>query len=543
MVATARVQEPRQTSRTGTILVWTAFGAAALLSLVLLLHLGRGLTWFFDEWNWIQDRRTGSVDDFLRNHNGHLIALPILAYKIEWSWFGLGVYTAMRVYTVLLHLATCGVLLVWLRRRLRNEFALALVVAVLFLGYAWQDLLWPSQTQYFGSMLGGIAALVFLDRRDVTGDVLASIALGVALASSGIGLPFVGAVGLILVLRRNTWRRLWVPVAPLALYGLWYARYGASQAKGENLHRVPGYVEKAGASAAGALFGRGIDTGHVLAAALAVLVIVTVAVRRRMSPELAGIVALPILFWTLTAMSRAQSNEPGASRYLYPGAIFVVLVLGQLIDDPHWPRTTRSRVVAVTAAAVLLVVSLAGNVVQLRDGASGLRDVSTFVKAELAALELARGHVNPDYQPDLSRAPQLFAGPYFRAVDDLGSPADSIRELRAAAPEVRAAADAVLLGAIGVKLAPGAPAGSSCTTVMPTDGVATTERTGDAPTLVVTADGGTGVDVASRNLADGFETGSIGTVEPGTTRSFTLPTVRSGPWTVRLTSRAPFRVC
>ena len=198
-------------ARRHSFVVWSAFAVAALASSVLLLRVGRGLTWFFDEWDWVQGRRTGTLDDFLVNHNGHLIAVPILVYKLSWSAFGLGNYTAMRVTTVVLHVGTCAVLLVWLRRRVRDEFALAAVVVVLFLGYAWQDLLWPSQIQYLGSMLGGIAAFTFLDRRDRAGDVLAAISLTFALACSGIGLPFVGAVGIALVVRRSTWP-LFIPL-------------------------------------------------------------------------------------------------------------------------------------------------------------------------------------------------------------------------------------------------------------------------------------------------------------------------------------------
>jgi hypothetical protein len=137
----------------------------------------------------------------------------------------------------------------------------------------------------------------------------------------------------------------------------------------------------------------------------------------------------------------------------------------------------------------------------------------------------------------------VIAGPYLRAVDDLGSPADSLEELRAQSATVRAAADGVLLGALGVKLDAAASAGGTCTTITPTAGQATTERVGDSLTLVVTADPAAGVDVAARNLADGFEGGGLGTVAPGMTRSLTLPRVRSGPWTVRLSSTAPFRVC
>jgi len=534
---------PARTTGAGTrtAIVWIAFGAAALLAFVLLLHVGRGLTWFFDEWDWVQGRRTGSLDDLLRNHNGHLIAVPILLYKFSWSAFGLGNYTAMRVLTIAFHIATCAVLLVWLRRRVRDELALGAVVVLLFLGYAWQDLLWPSQIQYLGSMLGGIAAFVFLDRRDRTGDVLAAIALTFSIACSGIGLPFLGAVGLALVLRRSTWRRLWVVLVPLALYGVWYVQYGESQAKRDNLHLVAGYVEKAGAAGAGALVGTGMSTGHAVIALILVTVVVTVAVRRRISPELASVLALPLLFWGLTALSRAQQAEPGASRYLYPGAVMLVMILGQLVDDPEWPRTVRTRLVAIGVTGVVVVVSLVGNVDQLRQGGTNLREISTYVKAELAAVELAGNRVDPAFRPDLSRAPQISAGTYLRAVHDLGSPADRLATLRTQPEEVRAAADRVLLDALGVQAHP-ATATGECTTVPADGGHASQDVRADSMTLVIAA-GADPVDVSVRNLAATFAAPPFVTVAPGTTRSLELPEVASGPWSVHLAGSSEFTIC
>jgi len=520
---------------------WIALTLAGLLAATLILHVGRGTTWFFDEWDWILHRRTGGVDDLLANHNGHLIALPLLAYKATWATVGLHGYDALRVLTVMVHLATCVVLFLLLRRRIWVWLALGAAIAVMFLGSAWQDLLWPSQLQYFGSMLGGLTALLLVERGDRAGDVGATLSLLVALACSGIGLPFLGAIGLELLLQRRTWRRLWVVLLPAAAYVLWYLNYGSSQAKSSNVHLVAGYVERAAASATGALLGRDSGAGHWLLGAVGIVVVVTLAVRRSISPRMAALLALPLSFWILTALSRADSNEPGASRYLYPGAIFILLVLAQLVDDPSWPRTDRGRAVAATVAVGLLLVSLVGNVDQLRDGGAQLRSVSDYVQAELRAVELARGRVRSDFRPDTARAPQVTAGAFLSAVDALGSPAYSVARVRQAPESVRIAADRVLLDALGVR-SQRAVAADGCTAVPAEGGEASKDLSAEAVNLVIVA-GDDHVDVSVRNLAAAYEAPPFVTVAPGTTRRIDLPAVASGPWSIHLASSSGFSTC
>ena len=143
---------------------WLAVGVAAVVAAVVLLHVGRGLTWFYDEWSWILQRRTGSLDDFLANHNGHLNLVPVIVYKTMWAVFGLTDYTAFRVLDVVVHITTCVLLFVYLRRRTPPWFAVAATIAILFLGYAYQDLLWPFQIQYIGAVAAGLAAFLLLDR-------------------------------------------------------------------------------------------------------------------------------------------------------------------------------------------------------------------------------------------------------------------------------------------------------------------------------------------------------------------------------------------
>lgn len=532
---------PTRPDRRATLLAWIVVGVASVAAAALLLHVGRGLTWFYDEWSWILTRRTGSLDDFLANHNGHLNLVPVAVYKVMWAMFGLEHYTAFRVLAVVLHVGTCVLLFVYVRRRAQLWFAVAATVVILFLGYAYQDLLWPFQIQYLGAVAAGIGALLLLDRRDAVGDVGASVALAVAVACSGVGLPFVGAVTLELLLRRTSWRRLWVPLVPLALWGLWYLQYGTSQVKGSNFHLVPENAALMGSAASGALFGISMDSGRVLLGLLGIVVAVVLAVERRISPRFAAVLALALGYWILTALSRAQYHDPAASRYLYPGAVFVVLVLAELV--PRVPRGS-GRVGTVLGGLVLVVlvaVSVRGNVDQLRQGGAGLRDASTYVKAELRAVELAGARVDPGFRPDPVRAPQIDAGRYLAAIHDLGSPADSVADLRRQPAAVRNAADVVLLQALRVRLrGAGDGTGSACSVSKPA-GASDAQVELQARGPVVISAEASPVRVAARAFGDAPV--SLGTVAPGTTRTLGLVPIAAGPWRVQVDSSGPVRVC
>jgi hypothetical protein len=533
------VSVPRRCPRS-TLFAWLAVGVAAVGAAALLLHVGRGLTWFYDEWSWILQRRTGSLDDFLANHNGHLNLVPVMVYKAMWAVFGLTDYTAFRVLDVVLHVATCGLLLVYLRRRTSPWFAVGAAIAVLYLGYAYQDLLWPFQIQYIGAVAAGLGAFLLLDRRDRAGDMGAALALGIAVACSGVGLPFAGAVAVELAVRRDSWRRLWVPLAPLALWGLWYLQYGQSQVKASNIDIAPGNAARMGAAAVGALAGTGSENGRYLIGALGAVVIIVLAAERRISPRFAAVLVLTLGYWLLTALSRAQFNEPDASRYLYPGAIFVVLVLSELIPRLRVPGGRVGTIACAVVVVGLLGFSVRGNVQQLRDGAAGLRDASTYVKAELRAVELARGRVDAAFRPDPIRAPQIDAGGYLAAVDDLGSPADSLSALRRAPAPIRTTVDAVLLRALDAQLTVASEPATDCAVASPRADGSVVVR-GRSPSVVVEAS--MPVAVSARVLGPRGATTPIGTVPAASARALHLPATAAGPWEVLLASAGAIRVC
>ncbi|MCZ7527366.1 MAG: hypothetical protein M5U14_13905 [Acidimicrobiia bacterium] len=257
--------------RTGRLTV-AAFLAAAATAAVLLSHLGRDRTFFYDEWDFVQGRRTGLVDAFLEPHNGHFSAVPVLVWRLLFATVGLDDYRPYRWTLIGFHLLVAGLVVLYVRRRMGPVLGLCAGVVVCFLGSAWQDLLWPFQIGFVGSVAGGLGALLLLEREDRVGDVLAAVCLGVALACSGLGIPLTLGVGAELAWRRRTWPRLWVVAVPGALYGLWYLAYGGeSDASLDNVRILASYTTSSAAGAVAALGDLGLDWGRFVAGVLVAL--------------------------------------------------------------------------------------------------------------------------------------------------------------------------------------------------------------------------------------------------------------------------------
>jgi len=227
--------------------------ALLLLAGALILYAGRHLTFFYDEWNFILDRRGGSVDTYLGAHNGHPVLFAVIVYKLLFATVGLSHYTPYRVVTVALHLLCAALLYALVRRRLGPWLALAPTTLLLFMGTAYEDLLWPFQIGLLASVAGGLGALLCLERRDRRGDVAAAALLLWSLTGSAVGVPFLVACAVTLIAQRGAWSRLWVVAAPAAIFALWYLGWGVSeQITSDGVLGAPRYVADA---AAGALAG------------------------------------------------------------------------------------------------------------------------------------------------------------------------------------------------------------------------------------------------------------------------------------------------
>ena len=88
------------------------------LAAVAIYRKGFGLTFFYDEWAFIFDRRDWSPGSFLEPHGEHIAIVPAAVYKVLFLAVGLEEYRAYRSVVLLIHLA-CVVLVYLLARQSR----------------------------------------------------------------------------------------------------------------------------------------------------------------------------------------------------------------------------------------------------------------------------------------------------------------------------------------------------------------------------------------------------------------------------------------
>jgi hypothetical protein len=536
-----------------------ALGVLMVLAFVLLFRKGLGTTFYYDEWNFVLNRRAWNAHTFLRPHNEHLSLLPVAIYKLLFVTVGLSHYWVYRVVVLLFHLLCVGLLFALVRRRVGDAVALVLATAILFFGAAWQDLVWPFQISFLGSVAFGLAAFLFLDRHDRRGDVLATLALVLSISSSGIGIPF-GVAALVEVLwPSDRARRWWVAVIPLLLYGLWYLGWGKSGFHSGNITQAPSYVADAAAGVAGALFGLTLDWGRPLLIALVAVAIFGVAVRRVPPPRFFAALAAALSFWVLTALSRAQLHDPASSRYLYPGAVFLIVALTALGPLP------RARWGWLAFAWVVVVAAAISNWGALRAGAATIQDWDHIVQAELGAAEIVgKARIAPAYRLDPLHAPDIFVGKYFATTADYhSSPAWTPSEIARAAPQYQAVADSTLavLYNWALKPAPGArpprsgsltgyttqnvaaTAGSPCVSFRPSGPGAAVDLPVRGGLLFRTARGG-GAQLFLRRFAVGFPSTPFGTVPPASQDVLRLPADKAPqPWFLHIVPQGFLQVC
>lgn len=526
-----------------SLAVWFLICAAAL---VYLESFRAPRTFFFDEWEFLFVRRSGGVGAFLKPHEGHLSILPVAAYKAMFALFGMDRYRPYRFMGLLAHVLVATTVYRYVRLRLGDIAGIAAGALVLLLGSGWQNIFWPFQIGYLGSVAAAVIAWQALDRRSSTATIVASVALGVALACSGLGISiWVGTAAR--MAGERAWQRMVRVLAPSAvLYACWYFAYGEPQGSIDNLAKVPRFVVDSAANSFAGLAGRDLLWGRLLVGVLIGFGVAVALVSRRIAVAAVAPVATIVANWVLTAYARVGQVEPGASRYVYVGAVMLILVIADIARpfEYRWVRYT------IAGCAVL---GIWGNEWVLSAGAGGLRDTTALTRAELRALEWAP-FADRTYQPDPQRMPWVTAGRYLDAAADLGSAAASDGEVEVADERTKHEVDRVSLEIMGVLspeyLTAGLPAAhdplGECQLVpVGADGRASVGyliEPGDRVSIVA---GEAAVDLRLRRYSPGFATAPTLVVAPGGTVSLVLGNdaapIRS--WSAELSSPAAFEVC
>ncbi len=529
------------------------FLAAAVTTVVWLMILGRGLTFFYDEWDFINAAATtGYGHNVLQPHNGHPSMVPFSVYWALLHTVGLRHYWPYQLLLVLLDVGCGWLLFVLLRRKVHPAAAAAACAVLMLLGSAWQDLLWPFQIGFLGSVAAGLAALLLLDRDTRRSDAGACACLVVSVGCSGVGLPFLAGVGVELLWRRRDWRRLWVPAFPLALFVVWYETVGRRSTTSVSLTTMLRTMADATTATVGILAGRGVAFGTLLTCILVVLAVVGVWRRPGRAARLGMAITGLFTFWSLTLLARGVSLTTSQGRYLYPAGVFILLAIGELPSllstsvPLHGPASPPEWIRGIAVVAVVGIVAYAGlsiwwNSSSLTEGRNGLLRVSSRERTELGAVALVGSALPQHFRPDPNYMPQVSVGPFLRAVTAFGSPVESKRDITASGLGSTSTLDGLLLR--------GRPIRTSGTADLPLSAGGDCERyavnrVSQVPDFTlprrgvrVSAPQAAALAIRARSLSHSFPSRPLDTIPPGATRRIewsTRPTAIR--WQVALTT-------
>ena len=331
------VLEPSSPRSPGARLAAYAFGIYVVAAMpVIVFSLGR-YHWFLgDDWDFLSDRKVGSLHDLLRPHAEHWSTLPVLLYRLEWHGFGFH-YSGYQAVVVALHLVTAVLLRVVMRRAGVDPW-IATAAAALFVLF---------QIGMVGSLLFGLVHLI-LSGRDggrQRADWLGLAAGLAALMCSGIGPVMVGVVGLAVLLRRG-WRMAAFHTVPLTVVFLaWFIAYRSDQPKTSGHAGIGDFLSWLREAGLGAF--KGLGHYPVLGAVLAVLLVVGLTLTwlplarsgawaelRRRFAEPGALLVGGVAFVLVTANARSAfgAGVARSSRYIYADAVFILPALAVAAD-------------------------------------------------------------------------------------------------------------------------------------------------------------------------------------------------------------------
>jgi hypothetical protein len=321
------------------------------------------------------------------------------------------------------------------------------------------------------ALAAGLGALLVLERGGRRADPFACFLLVLSIAFVEVGIAFVAAVGVSILIRPDRWRRIWIVVVPLVLFGAWY------------LWAQRFEIEPVGLGAAGdlpeslfdslravlaSLTGR-IPTGDDAAvpvvglttcgAILAGITAVLFAVRLRrgpMPPTIWPLLTALLVYWIFLGLAE---RAPDSSRYVFAGAVLLLLVAADALRD------RRPGALALGLLAGVVALSVPWNVAKLQDGGDYLAQDAKLTRGEFAMLELAGERADPEYRSafdfqsrGVGSSPYLVMTPpdYFDAAARIGSLADPLDEIRGEDIFLRTVDDVVLARALALGIEPAA---------------------------------------------------------------------------------------
>jgi hypothetical protein len=341
------------------------FGLASVAATVSIVWLGRGATFFNDEWNILETRSLSDPTSWLTPHNGHWNTGLVVVYRLLVESVGVADYLPFLAVLMAFHLVVA--LAVYHAFSPASPWwGLAAALLILFLGSGADDLFWAYQISFVASTAMGLWALLILRHPAAPASTAASVLLFGSVATSGIGLCFVAAAAAQIVLQRNERTRLLV-LAPAAVGFLaWFAVYGrdgqgtpTGWLSPVNLASVPGFVLRGVANSVGGLSGLGDVAGAFILWLGMGWMLVLFRHGWRVPPMLAAALVGTVTEFVLAGLLRAGSSAPEQSRYIYPAAALLLVGLSALAPSAvRIQRRTALNAGLAVATALALTVNL-----------------------------------------------------------------------------------------------------------------------------------------------------------------------------------------
>lgn len=539
---------------------------------VLILWFSRGTTFWIDELAWLLQSPHLDLSEALRPHQGHLILVTRVVYWAIFEVFGTD-YLPFRVLAAVTVPATVALLFTYMRRRVSPLVALAPCLILLFFGSDMLHVLVGNAFTVLFSICMGLAALLALERGDGRGRIAACGFLCVGLATYSVALGFLAAAAALLVLGGQGWRSLWVVAIPGALYFAWWVwsqvHFDATAGGGagispENVLLVPAWAVQSLSAVLGAL--SGLEYGFAgespvarVGPALALLAIIAFAWRLRSggnSPQVWSAIGLSIGFWTIACLTASAGRTPDSARYLYPGAVALLILAAAAAEGISWNRA------GLIALAIFCAAGLGTNLILLRTAGADLRGrYAAQVEATFGGLDMVGPRAAGEFDPPriangfvpggqspldfpfyvLTEAGQAPTPAYFAAARRYGSLGYDQAQLEAQPEEARAQADAVMVAALGLELVPGKNLGTHARCRSP--------RSGEGSYVAQLPRGGATLDAGSREVSVGVRrlasetVVELGKLASGEVATLRVPPDRSSrPWTL-VAAGGSLKVC
>lgn len=364
---------------------------------MVLLALGAGLTFFSDEWAYIETRSLGDPGTWFEPHNEHWVTLTVIVYRALVETIGLGSYMPYLAVLLAVHVTVAALVYLLVRRTSGAWPALCAGAVFLFFGSGFENLYWAFQLGFVGALAAGLGAILVFDAQSLTARRAAVGAgfLVVSLATAGgIGLVCCLAVGIELLLDPPRRRMVaWLAI-PVGAYAAWYiliGRVGVESHEGlfslGGLDDIPPVVARGLATTAGALVGVGSAYGGLVVVGTVIGGIAWVAWRRRLrlAPRAVACVVAASSLYALIALARSFAGPDVAlyTRYTYISAALVIVGIAAQVGRPT--LDARGRRAAMLAGIAVLTLSLIWNIRLLVDGRSLFEERAAITRAFVTA--------------------------------------------------------------------------------------------------------------------------------------------------------------